>query len=459
MWERDNRSLSDNGCGYIRVGALQLLLSPQEIASATMNLESDADQDKRPAAHHRRRSPWSSFRPYLKGTALALAVVLVSGVSLGGIYVWQLGAKVGDNALDISNGTEGPADAQSGIDPFTGGFTVLAVGADNAMGQSEAYGERGSVLNDVNILVHVSADHTSAVVMSLPRDLVIPQPACVDPETGEEFDEVYAHPLNDAFGGGGLGCVKATIEELTGMSIPYAALFTFEGTVAMSDAVGGVPICLDSAINDPSSGLDLPAGVTTVSGQQALAYLRSRDGVGSGSDLSRITSQQAYMSSLMRVMKSNETLTDVSKVLGLANAAAENVSLSDSLASITTMARMALTLKDLDLDKLYFVQYPTGEDPDNPNKVVPSTDLAERLIAKILADEPFVLDDAALGEDVVLNPAAPTTPVEPAPAEDSPAPIATEVPLGTETPAAPEVLEGLRGQTGNQQTCSVANTN
>lgn len=414
-----------------------------------MNLERDAEQDNRPAPHHRRRSRWSGSRPYLKGTALALAVVLVSGVSLGGIYVWQLGAKVGDNALDISNGTKAPGDAQSGIDPFTGGFTVLAVGADNATGQSEAYGDRGRALNDVNILFRVSADHTSAVVMSLPRDLVIPQPACVDPETGEEFGEVYAEPLNDAFGRGGLGCVKATIEELTGMTIPYAALFTFEGTVAMSDAVGGVPICLDSAIYDPWSGLDLPAGVTNVSGQQALAYLRSRKGVGSGSDLSRITSQQAYMSSLMRVMKSSETLTDVSKVLGLANAAAEHVSLSQSLASITTMASMALTLKDLDLDKLVFVQYPVEEDPDNSNKVVPSPDLAERLIAKILADEPFVLDEASLGEDVVLDPAAPATPApvgSAAPAEDA-----------AETPASPEVLEGLRGQTGNQQTCSVAN--
>ncbi|MFT2817475.1 LCP family protein [Leifsonia sp. A12D58] len=425
-----------------------------------MNLESDAEQDQRPAAHHRRRSRWSGVRPYLKGTALALAVVLVSGVSLGGIYVWQLGAKVGDNALDISNGTEVPDADQPGMDAFTGGFSVLAVGADNATGQSEAYGDRGRALNDVNILFHVSADHQSAVVMSLPRDLVIPQPSCVDPETGEEFDEVYAEPLNDAFGRGGLGCVKATIEELTGLSIPYAALFTFEGTVAMSDAVGGVPICLDSAIYDPWSGLDLPAGVTNVSGQQALAYLRSRKGVGSGSDLSRITSQQAYMSSLMRVMKSSETLTDVSKVLGLANAAAEHVSLSQSLASITTMASMALTLKDLDLDKLVFVQYPVEEDPDNSNKVVPSPDLAERLIAKILADEPFVLDEASLGEDVVLDPAAPVAP--PAPddaggAEDSAAPIETEVPVGTESPATPEVLDGLRGQTASQQTCSVAN--
>ena len=426
-----------------------------------MNRPPDADHDERPAPHHRRRTRWGSARPYLKGTALALAVVLVSGVSLGGIYVWQLGAKVGDNALDISNGTEVPEDAQPAIDAFDGGFTVLAVGADNVTGQSEAYGERSAALNDVNILFHISADHQNAVVMSLPRDLVIPQPACVDPVTGDEFGEVYAQPLNDAFGRGGLGCVKATIEELTGMTIPYAALFTFEGTVAMSDAVGGVPICLDSAINDPASGLDLPAGVSTVSGAQALSYLRSRDGVGSGSDLSRITSQQAYMSSLMRVMKSSETLTDVSKVLGLANAAAEHVSLSQSLASITTMARMALTVKDLDLDKLVFVQYPVEEDPDDPNKVVPSADLAERMIAKILADEPFVLDDASLGDDVVLDPSAPSIPAEPVPAEplpteNAPAPDATEVPLGTPTPATPEVLEGVRGQTASQQTCSVA---
>jgi anionic cell wall polymer biosynthesis LytR-Cps2A-Psr (LCP) family protein len=200
-----------------------------------------------------------------------------------------------------------------------------------------------------------------------------------------------------------------------------------------------------------------------VSGQQALAYLRARKSIGDGSDLSRISSQQAYMSSLMRVMKSSQTLTDPSKLLSLATAAAENVGLSESLANLNTMASMALTLKDLDLDKLVFVQFPNYPDPDNAAKVVPDYDLADQLLSKISADEPFTLDDGALGTNVTIDPNAPVSPADPAtpPTETSAsANSAPATPAPAEPPAGTtETLEGLRGQTATQQTCSVASDN
>ncbi|HYI32558.1 MAG TPA: LCP family protein [Glaciibacter sp.] len=388
---------------------------------------------------------------------VSLLVVMVSGVSVSGLYVWQLGATVTENAVDISNGEVDVVVPQDTIGTFDGGFNVLVVGADNSAEQAAEFGERdGAILNDVNIVLHVAADHASAVVLSLPRDLVIPHPECVDPTTGEQFDAMSAQDLNTAFNRGGLGCVRSTVENLTGLSIPYAATFTFAGTVAMSDAVGGVPICVDSPVNDPASGLNLAAGTTVVSGEQALAYLRSRKGVGNGSDLSRISSQQAYMSSLMRVMKSSDTLTNPSKLLRLASAAAENVGLSDSLANLNTMASMALTLKDLDLDKLVFVQFPNYQDPDNPAKVVPDYDLADQLMSKIGADQPFVLDDGALGSDVTVDPNVPASPIAPV-APVAPTTPSTDTPAPTDPAAdAPEILAGLRGQTGSQQTCSVA---
>lgn len=395
-------------------------------------------------------------------TAASLAVVLVAGVSVAGVAAWRFGATVQGNAVDISNGGDDDVAAPASIGPFPGGFNVLAVGADNSPEQGESYGDRGSeARNDVNIVLHVAADHTSAVALSLPRDLVVPHPSCTDPVTGETYDSATARPLNEAFAHGGLGCVRATVEKLTGLSIPYAATFTFAGTVAMSDAVGGVPICLDHAIFDDESGLDLPAGVSVVEGAQALAYLRSRGSVGDGSDLSRISSQQAYMSSLMRVMKSSDTLTDIPKLVTLANAAAQNVSLSVSLANVTTMASMAITLADLDLDNVVFVQFPNVEYPANKNKVMPDADLAEKLMDKIQADEPFGLAADSLGSSVTV---APGTGEQPS---DDPDPAPTEAPTGTAPPAqpggdaavaaGPEVLEGLRGQTARQETCSVAN--
>ncbi len=407
----------------------------------------DASTTAVPTPHHRKRpSAWRSRAlPLLQVAAVTLAVLLVSGATVATVALAKLGTAISHNSLDISNGTDAPVAPPATIRAFEGGFNILAVGADNAEGQFDA-DARTATLNDVNILLHVSADHQSAVALSLPRDLVIAQPDCVDPVTGEEFGAVSAQPLNASFGRGGLGCVRSTIEELTGLSIPYAAVFTFAGTVAMSDAVGGVPICLNEAVNDPASGLDLPAGTSVVSGQQALSYLRSRSGVGDGSDLSRISSQQAYMSSLMRVMKSSETLTNVPKLLKLATAAAENVSLSESLANLNTMASMALTLKDLNLDRLVFAQFPVVEDPNNRYKVVPDEELAALLLEKITTDQPFTLGADSLSTAVTLDPASPGA--------TAPAPDATEsIPPIT----APDVIDGLKGQLGSQQTCSVAN--
>ena len=405
---------------------------------------------------HRRRSGGSRFAiTGLKLVAGALAVVLVSGASIAGVYTWRISSTISDNDVDISNGDNNTVAEPPQYGAFDGGFNVLAVGADNIAGQDAAFGERDAELNDVNILLHVSADHTSATVVSFPRDLVIPGPACTDPESGREYSAVSAQPLNSSYGRGGLGCVVATISELTGLDIPYAGLFTFGGTVAMSDAVGGVPICLEEAIEDPYSGLDLPEGVSVVQGQQALAYLRSRHGVGDGGDLSRISSQQAYMSSMMRVMKSDATLSNPGKILGLANAAAENVILSNTLSPLPTMVSLALTLKDLDLDNMTFVTFPTVENPSDVNKLIPSETLAEELVTKLQNDQPIKLDENALRDGSVVT--ADEGTVDPAVPTDGATDPATGLPTETATadPSA-DVVAGLQGQSAAQETCSAA---
>ncbi|WP_240632539.1 MULTISPECIES: LCP family protein [Cryobacterium] len=384
----------------------------------------------------------------LKLVAVGLTVALVSTASVAAIAVSSFSQKVDDNAIDIGVGqTNAPAPQ---LGSYRDGFNILMVGVDNDAAQGAAYGERDATLNDVNILVHVSADHTNAVVVSIPRDLIVAHPECTDAETEETFDAMSARPINEAMSRGGLPCVVQTVSELTGLDIPYAGVITFSGVVEMSDAVGGVPICLSAPINDPDAGLNLPEGPSIVAGENALAFLRSREGVGDRSDLARISSQQMYMASLMRTVKSNGTLTNIPTLINLANAAATNIRLSTNLADIDTMVSMALALKDINLDRLLFVQYPgTTDDPDFPNKVVPIQDVADELFAKLAADEPFALPEATAG----------TPTVEPLPpATDEPAP---ETPNETAAPA-PETsaqpLDGLAGQTAQDESCAQAFT-
>ncbi len=84
-----------------------------------------------------------------------------------------------------------------------------------------------------------------------------------------------------------------TVENLTGLSIPYAGLITFDGVIEMSNALGGVDVCVAEPINDTYTGLHLTAGSHNLEGSDALAFLRTRHGVGDGSDLARISSSRS----------------------------------------------------------------------------------------------------------------------------------------------------------------------
>ena len=389
-----------------------------------------------PGARHasgRARSIWPGL---LRTLLVALTVAAVSCGSIAAIAVWRLGQQVGGGAVDIGQ-------PKPDVKALDGAFTVLLVGADNAPGQSSFGAARVSALNDVNILIHISADHRSGTAISLPRDLVIPRPQCTDPKSKQVSPATSAQPLNDAFSRGGLGCVVDTVHSLTGIPIPYAAQFSFEGTVKMADAVGGVPVCVTKAIDDPKSGLKLKKGVSVITGRTALAYLRDRHSIGDGSDLSRIQSQQAYMSALLRKMTSASTFTNPVRLYALASATAQNVSLSQSMASTDTMMRMAAALQSMDLDHMVFVQYPTLPDPANAAKVIPDPILAATLTARVRHDRRIALDRNALGPAAVA--AGPTS---------SPTPSSTATPAPTKTDAA--TVAGLQGRTAAQRTCSVA---
>lgn len=381
--------------------------------------------------------------------ARTLAVVLGIAVSASaGISAFAISTttqRFADRAVELEGAP--PVVQAPFLGAFEGGFTLLVVGTDNDADQGDDYGERDGVRNDVTILLRVAADHHSAAVVSFPRDLVIPHPECDDPVTGEQYEAMSAQPLNTAYDRGGLSCVATTITALTGVPIQYAAATSFNGVIALTDAVGGVEVCLVDPITDSDSGLDLPAGRSIVAGQTALAFLRARHGVGDGSDLTRIGSQQQYLASLLRKIRSDSTLSDPLKVYALARAAASSITPSTSLESIDSMVSLALTLKDVELAKVVFVQYPTEAWVEDRNKVQPAAALADELFAHLLADQPFTIDET---EETTAGPTesdagdGPVTPGSP-PAETSAEPSSPD-----------DAITGLKGQTASEQTCASA---
>jgi LCP family protein required for cell wall assembly len=117
----------------------------------------------------------------------------------------------------------------------------------------------------------------------------------------------------------GRAALIATVESLTGTAIDHYGEINLAGFVELTDALGGVPVCLNKPVRDSYSGLDLPAGYQTVSGQVALAFVRQRHGL-DGGDLDRIARQQAFIAGLTQRVQGEGTLTDpttLSQLLGV----------------------------------------------------------------------------------------------------------------------------------------------
>jgi LCP family protein required for cell wall assembly len=401
-----------------------------------------------PIARHGRLKPRNPFVLIGQYVAVAMTVLLVSAVGIAAYATWSVSSDVHTVELAGPGGASAPP-----ISALEGGANLLLVGSDSRQGQGDAFGDTEGNLNDVTMLLHISQDHSSATVVSFPRDMVVPIPSCPDP-SGGSFDAMSAQPINVTLSYGGLPCTVLTVEALTGLTIPFAAEVQFDGVIEMSNALGGVPVCVADPIDDAYTGVHLDAGMHTLQGMDALQFLRTRHGVGDGSDLGRISSQQVFLSSLVRTIKSDSTLGDITKLYGLASAAAGNMTLSKSLASPDALVSIALALKDISLDRVSFVAYPgtTGGTGVYAGKVQPLTDDAAVLFGAIAADRSVTTaGPASTGIGAVADPNAPTASPAPAPADAAPTDAAP-------ADAAPAVLPPtITGQTAAEYTCSKGN--
>lgn len=393
---------------------------------------------------------------YVGLSVFTVAVVLLAGVG-------AMAAKLTSNIKTVN--LLPVASAKTEIPSYEGAFDVLLVGSDGRDGQGQQFGEGGDVeglRNDTTMLLHVNADHDSATVISFPRDLLVDFPDCTDPETGTFYPAEDDIMFNTGMERGGLACVARVASELTGYNIQYAAELTFQGAIALSNVVGGVPICFLGAIDDPDSGLKIPAaGTYQLQGDQALSFVRSRHGVGDGSDLGRISSQQLFLSSLVHKLQSESVLNDPIQLFRIADAVTSNSILSTDLANPSTLVGMASVFAKLPLSSLTFVTLPYLP---ADQRVVPDWDRIEMLKEAINSGKPLQLDEANLGRATEAVETDPGDHPSQENAEGS-EPDATETqttgadgsPGATDSDeehTAPS-LEGVDGQRADQQACVV----
>ena len=351
-----------------------------------------------------RANPWLR----LIGVIASIAgVVAVSAVGVVGLQAVQAVVVLQNDSFELAGGSV------PSIGEIEGGLNMLVVGSDQRDGNNSMIGGDGASLNDVNMIVHIPDDHSSIVVVSFPRDLMVPLPECENPETGATRGASTQEQINTALPYG-MKCVVDTFQNLTGLNIQYAAKITMNGVIRMADAVGGVDVCItggdlydpDSKVYDVPGGrpLSLTEGEHTITGAEALAFLRSRHGVADGSDLGRISSQQQYMSSLLRKLDENGTLTDPGQLYALANAAIDTAStgdltLSSSLASLDTMVALAGIVRDVPLKKIAFVQYPTVYGTGEfASRVFPATPAADEMMTALQEDRFVIANNGGSGK-------------------------------------------------------------
>lgn len=338
------------------------------------------------------------------------AAVLVSAAA--GSLVWlRLNGNIRE--LPLFGGVGGDAGTER---PDAFGRTpinVLVIGSDTRAGAEDCRlggdcgpGQRA----DVQMVLHVSADRSHASVLSIPRDTVTDLPACR--AAGGRVAAARRGPVNATLRYGP-GCTVAAVHRLTGIPLDHFVLADFAGVVRMSDAVGGVPVCVDRAVYDPYSRLRLTAGRHFLKGAGALEYLRSRHAFGDGSDVGRTEAQHLFLAALARRMREGGSPGDPAGLLSLADAATRSLTVDSGLASVGRLAGLARDMRAVPSERFAFTTLPTRPDPGNAALLVPASG-ADRLFAGITADLPLTVtptpEPSASAEAAGLPAGAPAGP-------------------------------------------------
>ncbi|MER6074597.1 LCP family protein [Streptomyces sp. NPDC001817] len=313
-----------------------------------------------------RRKARSRSRKALLVTAWTAAGVVVLGGAGAGYLYFKLNGNIRSVDIDQALGNDRPSKVDNGSE------NILVLGSDTRSGSNKQLGggtDDGSARSDTAMIVHVYQGHRKADVVSVPRDTLIDRPACTDTK-GTTHPAASGVMFNEAYGTGGAACAVKTVESLTGIRMDHYLEVDFAGFQKLIDDLGGVPVTTTKNIDDPQSHLTLQAGTHTLDGRQALGLVRTRHGVGDGSDLGRIQLQQAFVRALINQVKQVGIFSNPKKLYDLADSATKTVTTDSDLGSVNSLIDFADGLKGIGAKNMTMITMPVQYDPSNPNRVL-----------------------------------------------------------------------------------------
>ncbi|WP_017588915.1 LCP family protein [Nocardiopsis ganjiahuensis] len=303
-----------------------------------------------------------------------VVTALVIIASLGG-YGWYQGL--------VGNITTAQVDTDEWDRPTSveGVMNLLIIGSDVRSGENAEYGEAEGERPDTMLIASVNVDSGAATLVNLPRDLMVDLPGC---EAVEGYEGMSPHQgmINSAMTFGGVGCQWNAVEQVTGVHLDHFVVMDFTGFKDMVDAIGGVEMCIPEPVDDPKAHLVLDAGLQTLDGEDSLGFVRSRYSQGDGSDLSRIDRQQEFMGAMLREVLSSEVMTNPVTITNFLGAVTDSITTDDAL-TIDTMADIAISMREVDLDRVQFVTVPNGAHAEDGNRLALSQPAASELFEAI----------------------------------------------------------------------------
>lgn len=309
-----------------------------------------------------------------------LAAVLFVGTSLAAVYQ-DFSGRLERQSSDISDllGTARPTskdeEVRNPTDSWEGqALNILVLGSDDRAGANQEWGEFEGMRSDTAMIVHVAADRSRIDVVSIPRDLIVEIPPCPLPNGSFSYqrplgtNEHNGTRFNAAFSIGsggtdvrhGAACAILTVENMTDIYIDDWAVVDMDGFRTMVDAIGGVDMCFEEAIDNKKADLKIEAGCQTLTGQQALGFARARKGIGDGSDISRIERQQELMGAMADQVLSAGVLANPSKLLPFLSSAAASVHTSERLGNLNNLAGLGYSVRNLQGADINFLTPPLG---------------------------------------------------------------------------------------------------
>jgi LCP family protein required for cell wall assembly len=403
----------------------------------------------RPKSRAKQATKWSSI-------GLCLVLLAVGGF---GVYVYETTVgSIKHTALLPKGMTEAALPA----DPYGNtAQNILLIGSDTRDSTADCdlggdCSKTDSADNvganaDSEMIMHISAEGTNATMLSIPRDTVVSLPNCTESNGTTSLTGGYSdYQINSALQYGP-ECQVAAVHYLTGITITGYIMFDFSGIVTMSDALGGVPVCVTAAVDDTNSGLKLPAGDSTISGDQALEFLRTRDSFFDGSDLGREEATHYFLSQLIQTLRKNVNFSNLSELLTIGQAAAKATTVSNNYAGLSNLEGLVESLDKVPTNSIAMLTMPWVYDPTNNARVIPSSD-ATAVFSEIQNDTSFSSNSGTSSSDEQTSSAKATK------AAASPSPAATTAAAvdDAQVPVNVYNADGVSGRAGTIQQALVA---